>query len=235
MLGAVAPHDLGDLRVVRVRHPREQVVLDLEVEAAEHPGQHRVARAEVDGRLDLVHGPDPAARRASSLRRGERCLLDAVGELERRCHDQARDHREADVGAEDGPPRVDEQRDHDRPGDEERLADEHARRGSSRAARAARSRRRGRARTRRCRRRSASAGPSACTSARCSTCWKRYQGRAAGTGRTGRAAPGWRRRRSRRRSCRCGGRRCASRARRSSRSRAASRSTSRRGGSSGAA
>ena len=40
VLGAVAPHDLGDLRVVRVRHVREQVVLDLEVEAAEHPGQH---------------------------------------------------------------------------------------------------------------------------------------------------------------------------------------------------
>ena len=60
VLGAVAPHDLRDLRVVRVRNLREEVVLDLEVEPAEHPRQHRVARAEVDGRLDLVHGPDPA-------------------------------------------------------------------------------------------------------------------------------------------------------------------------------
>ena len=119
-------HDLRDLRVVRVRHPREEVVLDLEVEPAEHPRQHRVARAEVDGRLDLVHGPDPAVA-AELVRRCERRLLDAVGELERHRHDQARDHPEADVRGEDDPPRIDEERDHDRPADEERLAREQAR------------------------------------------------------------------------------------------------------------
>src|SRR5438270_13925066 len=55
--GRLAPDDLRDVRVVRVLHAREEVMLDLVVEAAEEPGQHRVARAEVDRRLDLVYGP----------------------------------------------------------------------------------------------------------------------------------------------------------------------------------
>ena len=97
VLRAVPPHDPCDLRVVRMRHPREQVMLDLEVEAAEHPGQHRVARAKVHRRLDLVYGPDRPL--GTHLLGGcERCLLDAVGELEGRRHDQAGEHREAEVG-----------------------------------------------------------------------------------------------------------------------------------------
>src|SRR5688572_31616473 len=55
----VALDDLGDLRVVSVRYPREQVMLDLVVEASHHPAEDGVARAEVDRRLDLVYRPDP--------------------------------------------------------------------------------------------------------------------------------------------------------------------------------
>ena len=59
VLLGVALDDLGDVRVVSVRHPREQVVLDLVVEAADNPAENPVARTEVDGRLDLVHRPEP--------------------------------------------------------------------------------------------------------------------------------------------------------------------------------
>lgn len=50
----VALDDLGDVWVVRVRHPRKQVVLDLVVEAPDDPTENRVAGAEVDRRLDLM-------------------------------------------------------------------------------------------------------------------------------------------------------------------------------------
>src|SRR5438067_5563647 len=53
----LAPDDLRDVRIVRVLHAREEMVLDLVVEPAEEPGQHWVARAKVDGRLHLVYGP----------------------------------------------------------------------------------------------------------------------------------------------------------------------------------
>src|SRR5437868_15167600 len=56
----LTPDDLRDVRIVRVLDAREEVMLDLVVEAAEEPGQHRVAWAEVDRRLDLVYGPDAA-------------------------------------------------------------------------------------------------------------------------------------------------------------------------------
>src|SRR6478735_3356734 len=39
----VALHDLGDMGVVRVRDPWEQVVLDLVVEAPDHPAENRIA------------------------------------------------------------------------------------------------------------------------------------------------------------------------------------------------
>ena len=53
-----ARNDIGDARIVRVLHPREELVLDLVVETAEQPGQEHLTRSEVDGRLDLVHRPD---------------------------------------------------------------------------------------------------------------------------------------------------------------------------------
>ena len=97
------------------------MVLDLVVEAAEHPRQDRVARAEVDRRLDLVHRPDALLGRELLGRRevasSTQCAswnVVAVTRLD--------DHREREVGDRDDPPRVDEQRDHDRPADEHQLA-----------------------------------------------------------------------------------------------------------------
>jgi hypothetical protein len=100
------------------------MVLDLVVETSDEPGQDPVARAEVDRGLDLVHRPQPRFGR-EVRRRGEVGLLDAMCELEGHGHDQAHDHRVGEIRAEDDPPRVEEQRNHDRPGDEDRLpADE---------------------------------------------------------------------------------------------------------------
>jgi hypothetical protein len=74
--------------------------------------------------LDLVHRPQPRLGR-EVVRRGEVGLLDAMCELEGHGHDQAHDHRVGEIGAEDGPPGVEEQRHHDRPADEDHLpADE---------------------------------------------------------------------------------------------------------------
>src|SRR5258707_8762532 len=47
VLGSVALHDLGDPRIVGVRHARKEMVLDLVVDPAEHPREEGVARAEV--------------------------------------------------------------------------------------------------------------------------------------------------------------------------------------------
>src|SRR5260370_3411914 len=117
----IALDDLGDLRIVRVRHTREEMMLDLVVEPAEHPGEELVAGAEVDRRLDLVDGPD-ALVDPELLGGREPGLLDAMRELKRRRGDEARRHGEADVAACDDPPRVDEQRHDDRPADEDALA-----------------------------------------------------------------------------------------------------------------
>src|SRR5688500_2953533 len=50
-------NQLADARVVDVTDAREQVVLNLEIQPAEEPAQHRVPPREVDGRLHLVDGP----------------------------------------------------------------------------------------------------------------------------------------------------------------------------------
>src|SRR5689334_4523297 len=120
------PDDLRDVRIVRVLDAREEVMLDLVVEAAEEPGQHRIARAEVDRRLHLVHSPH-APVRGQLLGGGEIRLLDAMRELERRGRDEARQRGEARVAEHDHPPGIDEERHDDRPADEDRLAADDAR------------------------------------------------------------------------------------------------------------
>src|SRR5256885_7461395 len=120
VLRRVPADDLRDLRIVSVRYAREEVMLDLVVEPAERPGEHGIARAEVDGRLDLVHGPEPLVGR-ELLRRRITGLLDAMRELERRRGHEPRRRREGEIADDDDPPRVDEERDDHRPADEDRL------------------------------------------------------------------------------------------------------------------
>src|SRR5438445_2333298 len=52
-------HDLRDRRVVDVADLRKQVVLDLEVQAAEEPRDGPAGPGEVRRRLRLVDGPGP--------------------------------------------------------------------------------------------------------------------------------------------------------------------------------
>jgi hypothetical protein len=52
--------DLGNDRQVDVTDPREEMVLDLMVEAAHVPGQETAPASEIRGRLHLVDGPLPA-------------------------------------------------------------------------------------------------------------------------------------------------------------------------------
>src|SRR6266536_4987123 len=122
---AVALDDRRDRGIEGVRKPWEEVVLDLVVEAAQHPREELVARAEVDCRLDLVHGPWTRAGREIS-RRSEARLLDTVRELKRRRHHDAGHHGKPDVRRHYRPPRIQEQWNDDRPADEERLPAEKA-------------------------------------------------------------------------------------------------------------
>src|SRR3954468_23933276 len=96
VLRRIAADDLGDLRIVRMRDAREEVMLDLVVEPAERPRENGVAGAEVDGGLDLVHGPEPLVGR--ELLRGRIAgFLDAMRELERRRGDEPRCRCEREV------------------------------------------------------------------------------------------------------------------------------------------
>src|SRR5260370_20656785 len=56
-LGAHRPHDHGEARVMDMADLGEQVMLDLEVETPEVPGQQAVPWCEVDRALNLMHSP----------------------------------------------------------------------------------------------------------------------------------------------------------------------------------
>src|SRR4051812_38412048 len=114
-LAAVLLHDLGDRWVVHVRNLREEVVFDLEVEAAEIPRQDSALLREVDRRLDLVDGPFAMNAIRGSIHDREGGRLDAVGELKHYAHRHAEGeggHEEKDG---DDPERMKEGRDHERP------------------------------------------------------------------------------------------------------------------------
>src|SRR5205814_5113109 len=89
--------DAGERRVVQVTDPRKQMVLDLEVETAEIPGEEGVPGREVHGGGELVLGPVPL----DAVRFEELGVLDAMGELED-CgeHVAENEHRETPEGEE---------------------------------------------------------------------------------------------------------------------------------------
>ena len=77
---------------------REEVVLDLVVQAADVPGQEPVRRREIGGRFHLVHHPR-AAHGALAVRHRMVGLLDDVRELEHHSQDGSGGqvhHEEAD-------------------------------------------------------------------------------------------------------------------------------------------
>src|SRR5882757_1873669 len=51
------PDDLTDGRIMYMRYLGENMVFDLEIQSADQPGNDRVIRGEVSGRLDLVYSP----------------------------------------------------------------------------------------------------------------------------------------------------------------------------------
>ena len=121
-LGARRLHDLRDARVVHVADAREQVVLDLEVEPTHVPGQQPIAPREVDRGQHLMHRP--RAWDALGPRRplGKIRLLHAVGEHEHDGQGGAEDERRRGVEEEHDPPRVKQQRNRERPAEEQQLA-----------------------------------------------------------------------------------------------------------------
>ena len=80
---------------------REQVVLDLEVEPAQVPGEEAVVAREVDGGLDLVRHPLAFDAPRPIGRDGELGLLDAVGELEHGREREAENRHGHEVEADD--------------------------------------------------------------------------------------------------------------------------------------
>ena len=81
------PRSSTALGVVNVADPRKQMVLDLEVQAAEEQPHHHPAPAgEVHRHLQLVDGPRRRHPVRVAGRPGELRLPDAVGQLEHRRH-----------------------------------------------------------------------------------------------------------------------------------------------------
>src|SRR5689334_8679545 len=112
--------DAGQCRVMHVADPRKQVVLDLEVETAEIPGEERVPRREVHGGGELVLGPVAL----DSVGLEELGLLDAMSELEDRGEDVAENEEGQGPEAGQRPGRVEREGQGNRPGDEERLSEQ---------------------------------------------------------------------------------------------------------------
>src|SRR4051812_33839082 len=76
--------DLRNLVVVNMRNLREEVMLDLVIQAAHEPGDNAVATAEIDGGLNLMNRPSvfhPAFALRGENRHGELGAIDAVGKL----------------------------------------------------------------------------------------------------------------------------------------------------------
>src|SRR2546428_8873462 len=107
----------GERRIVKVAHPREQVVLHLEVEAAEEPAQQRIPAREVDRRRHLVLGPVRLDAAADELG-----LAHAVRELEDGGEHVAERKKRESPEQHQLPRRMKEGRQHERPADEERLS-----------------------------------------------------------------------------------------------------------------
>src|SRR5882757_4949003 len=95
-------HDLADLGVVDVRDAREEVVLDLEVEAADQPCDQLAAGGEVGGGGDLVDGVLLRQEVAGGVGEGEVGVLDGVGELEDDGEGEAGGHGHGDEAGEPG-------------------------------------------------------------------------------------------------------------------------------------
>src|ERR1022692_2540617 len=98
---AVGGADLFDNRreggVVDVADLGEQVMLDLEVETTQVPGEELVIAPEVDGGLDLMRGPFMLDLAGGDARLPEGRLLDTVGELEHRRQGQPEDEAGEEV------------------------------------------------------------------------------------------------------------------------------------------
>jgi hypothetical protein len=120
---------LGQSGVMDVADLVEQVVLDLEVQAAEEPAEKPVASGKIDGGLDLMDGPFGLHAFGAAFDGDgdwEIGLFDAVSELEYDAEDYAGDEGCEGVDAEDGPPVVEEHGDAEGHGEEDDLsADEH--------------------------------------------------------------------------------------------------------------
>src|SRR5450759_1465063 len=75
-------HDWRETRVVQVADVRKQMVLDLVIQPADIQIQQPVARREVHGCLDLVHGPLVVDLKRAPYRHRERGIAADVRELE---------------------------------------------------------------------------------------------------------------------------------------------------------
>src|SRR6185295_7966408 len=92
------PRDLG---IVDVTDPREEMMLDLEVEAPEVPSEQPVLTREVDGRVHLVLGPSVRDLTGAGGHVRKDGLLEAVSELEHNRQDQADQKRHRAVEEQD--------------------------------------------------------------------------------------------------------------------------------------
>src|SRR5437016_14192948 len=100
----------------------EEVMLNLEVEAAQIPSQKAIVSREVDRGQDLVGGPSFGQPFGSCQRLGEIRFLHAVGKLEDDAEDDTDHERGPRVIKDHDPPRVKQHWDQERPAEEKDLA-----------------------------------------------------------------------------------------------------------------
>jgi hypothetical protein len=105
---------LGDERVDRVGQPGSEVVFDLVIESAHHPAQQRHPTVDGDRRAQLVQLDVVAP--TGLVGPGELGAVNAVGELEANGEGETDDPGADQIERRDGPPRMEQQRDRQRPG-----------------------------------------------------------------------------------------------------------------------
>ena len=84
--------DLREGRVVGMADPRKEVMLDLEIEAADEPRQRTVSMREIHRRFDLMGCPIALHDLCGQRRFGEGGLAKAMGLLKNHAKQNAQDH-----------------------------------------------------------------------------------------------------------------------------------------------
>src|SRR5688572_20266230 len=99
-------HQPRNARVMDMRNLGEQVMLDLEVQAAQIPSENAIIAIKVDGGLNLMHSPVVGNLAGGLIGQGELGFFNHVRQLKHDADENAVDPEGNSVEQEDDPQRV---------------------------------------------------------------------------------------------------------------------------------